>query len=117
MTLEERKGFYNRPLEEQKRILKEAGWTIEKLEKRIMELNELVKKIRGGINIGRNIIVWRDHRGFWIKVTDYKKGYWAEVPLSKEQFSELGDLINKLYNSEAVRKVLERNLTTLKSED
>ena len=60
-------------------------------------------------NFGKNLLVYEgkydDAYGLFIKITDYKKGYWAETPLEK---SELEELVAHLKNYLKAVKRLER---------
>lgn len=38
-----------------------------------------------GVNIGENVIISIKKGQLWLRVIDYRKGYWAEVPLSKRE--------------------------------
>jgi len=73
--------------------------TIERLEKDIEKYTKLIQKMRNGINIGKNIIFWRESGGYWLKLTDYKKGYWAQVPLSPAELEKLCNLFMELINA------------------
>lgn len=63
-------------------------------------------------NIGKNVIIWTAHniatpsgRGcLWIKVIDYRKGYWAETYLSVSQIKELLLLLAKSLNANVLEK-------------
>jgi len=39
--------------------------------------------------INKNILVYSENKTLWLKVTDYKKGYWAEAPLTKGDLHRL----------------------------
>jgi len=51
------------------------------------EVEQIIKEIeeKNNVSLTENIILYRDHKGLFLKVTDYQKGYWAQVPLKPSQ--------------------------------
>jgi hypothetical protein len=46
-------------------------------------LNEIM--LKGSVSLTENLIIYSKHDKIFLKVTDYEKGYWAQVPLNKVQ--------------------------------
>jgi hypothetical protein len=44
-------------------------------------LLEVFKK--GSVSLTENIVIYREGGKYFLKVTDYQKGYWAQVPLDE----------------------------------
>jgi len=51
-----------------------------------LTVNDIIKEIeeKGAVALDPNLILYKSPDGiYFLKVTDYRKGYWAEVPLRK----------------------------------
>ena len=46
-------------------------------------------RAKGSVSLGKDIVIYRHNSAYYLKVTDYKKGYWAEVPLEEEKLRAL----------------------------
>jgi hypothetical protein len=55
--------------------------------------DEIIEEIdiKNAVNITKNLIIWKKGIEYFVKITDYQKGYWAETPLNK---TELGAFLS-----------------------
>ena len=53
---------------------------IEPLKRMIAEIDS-----KGAVAINNNLIIYKKDHKIYLKVTDYMKGYWAEVPLTPKE--------------------------------
>jgi len=65
------------------------------LREKLKRLEEEFEKVKNGVAFGKNLLIWVDNNAIeekiklHIKVTDFKKGYWAETPLTSEETNAL----------------------------
>jgi hypothetical protein len=66
-------------LRDENKKLKSAGILAEQIKEEL--------KLKGSVNITKDLLIYASryngHDCYFLKVTDYKKGYWAETPLNE----------------------------------
>jgi hypothetical protein len=61
-------------------------------------LQELDQK--GNVSLTENLIIYCNERGnYFLKVTDYQKGYWAQIPLRPDQLRGVLGFFQRLANA------------------